>query len=182
MALRDDIGPLTPPLEVKETNKETKETKEKVEEGEESPRKEKKKEKYEWKGGALPEIPRGTLQTIFKHEPYDEVSRLGLKESTQILFRRTFKEGTGVLVVDQVDYFIYLFVFRIFILYLVSCILYLVSCILYLVSCILYLCLCSYFYFHNSFSISLFISISHPLPRSSQKAQDAKEASYQEIF
>ena len=70
--------------------------------GEKEGKKGEKEEKFEWKGGKLPEIPRGTLQTIFKHEPYDEVSRLGLKEETQTLFRKTFKDSTGVLVVDQV--------------------------------------------------------------------------------
>ena len=89
---------------------EGKEEKEKEENGdkEKGNGKEKgKKEKYEWAGGELPDISRGTLQTIFKHEPYDEVSRLGLKEETQTLFRKTFKEGTGVLVVDQVIYYYY---------------------------------------------------------------------------
>ncbi|KAJ3026655.1 UNVERIFIED_CONTAM: serine protease [Siphonaria sp. JEL0065] len=47
-------------------------------------------------------IPRGTLQTIFKYSPYDEVKRLGLIPETEAEVRKEFPDGTGMLVVSQV--------------------------------------------------------------------------------
>jgi S1-C subfamily serine protease len=47
-------------------------------------------------------VPRGTIQTIFRHCPYDEVHRLGLKPSTEAVVRSTVVGETGMLVVDQV--------------------------------------------------------------------------------
>ncbi|KAI8622830.1 hypothetical protein BC830DRAFT_1162701 [Chytriomyces sp. MP71] len=47
-------------------------------------------------------IPRGTLQTIFKFSPYDEVKRLGLKAEVEHEIRTAFPDGTGMLVVSQV--------------------------------------------------------------------------------
>lgn len=48
-------------------------------------------------------IPRGTIQTIFRHCPYDEVHRLGLLPSTEAVVRSTAVAGeVGMLVVDQV--------------------------------------------------------------------------------
>ena len=48
-------------------------------------------------------VTRGTLQTTFKHRPYDELSRLGLGEADETRLRGIFPEGTGLLVVDQVQ-------------------------------------------------------------------------------
>jgi len=47
-------------------------------------------------------IPRGTIQTIFRHCPYDEVHRLGLSPATEALVRSTVVGEIGMLVVDQV--------------------------------------------------------------------------------
>jgi len=47
-------------------------------------------------------IPRGTVQTVFRHCPYDEVHRLGLLRATESLVRSTLVSETGMLVVDQV--------------------------------------------------------------------------------
>ncbi|KAJ3189095.1 serine protease [Gaertneriomyces sp. JEL0708] len=47
-------------------------------------------------------IPRGTIQTIFKFSPYDEVKRLGLDSETEEKIRSTFVDSTGMLVVGQV--------------------------------------------------------------------------------
>ncbi len=47
-------------------------------------------------------VTRGTLQTTFRSEPYDELHRLGLTEETERLAREAFPEQTGMLTVEQV--------------------------------------------------------------------------------
>jgi S1-C subfamily serine protease len=47
-------------------------------------------------------VPRGDIQTVFKHAAYDEVRRLGLKEEIEAEVRKSFPEGEGMLVVSQV--------------------------------------------------------------------------------
>ncbi|MDX1480494.1 MAG: trypsin-like peptidase domain-containing protein [Woeseiaceae bacterium] len=47
-------------------------------------------------------VPRGTLQTEFVRQTYDELERLGLTEETEALVRRTYPELTGMLTVQQV--------------------------------------------------------------------------------
>lgn len=47
-------------------------------------------------------VSRGTLGTIFSHQPFDELRRLGLREQTQADIRRLFPDQTGMLVVNQV--------------------------------------------------------------------------------
>jgi len=48
------------------------------------------------------DIPRGTIQTVFRHCPYDEVHRLGLTREREALVRKSLPNETGMLVVDQV--------------------------------------------------------------------------------
>ena len=48
------------------------------------------------------DVPRGTLQTEFIHEPFAEARRLGLARETEAHIRQTFPDQTGVLVVEQV--------------------------------------------------------------------------------
>ncbi|MCP1727451.1 S1-C subfamily serine protease [Natronospira proteinivora] len=47
-------------------------------------------------------ITRGTLQTTFIRESYDELRRLGLDEDTETAARLAYPEQTGMLVVDRV--------------------------------------------------------------------------------
>ncbi|KNC98547.1 uncharacterized protein SPPG_06237 [Spizellomyces punctatus DAOM BR117] len=47
-------------------------------------------------------IPRGTVQTVFKFTPYDEVKRLGLDAPKEATVRDMFPESTGMLTVSQV--------------------------------------------------------------------------------
>ena len=45
------------------------------------------------------QVPRGTFQTIFKHQPFDEARRLGLDAETEKRIRQTARRETGVLCV-----------------------------------------------------------------------------------
>jgi S1-C subfamily serine protease len=47
-------------------------------------------------------ITRGTLQTTFRSEPYDELRRLGLTDESERRARKQFPEQTGMLVVEQI--------------------------------------------------------------------------------
>ncbi|MEO1036096.1 MAG: trypsin-like peptidase domain-containing protein [Pseudomonadota bacterium] len=47
-------------------------------------------------------VSRGTLQTVFVAEPYDELRRLGLTEDAEAKIRAEFPDNTGSLVVTQV--------------------------------------------------------------------------------
>jgi pro-apoptotic serine protease NMA111 len=48
-------------------------------------------------------VPRGTLETVFKYTPYDELKRLGLASGTEARMRRDYSKLTGMLVVDDVQ-------------------------------------------------------------------------------
>jgi len=47
-------------------------------------------------------VTRGTLQTTFRSEPYDELRRLGLTDDSERLARETAPSQTGMLAVEQV--------------------------------------------------------------------------------
>jgi S1-C subfamily serine protease len=55
-------------------------------------------------GASVPApVPRGTLETVFRYTPYDELRRLGLDELTEERMRRTYPRLTGMLVVAEVQ-------------------------------------------------------------------------------
>ncbi len=48
-------------------------------------------------------VPRGTLETVFKYTPYDELRRLGLNPETEARIRSAYPKLTGMLVVQDVQ-------------------------------------------------------------------------------
>ncbi len=48
-------------------------------------------------------VPRGTLETVFKYTPYDELRRLGLNADTETQMRGAYPKLTGMLVVEDVQ-------------------------------------------------------------------------------
>ena len=48
------------------------------------------------------QVQRGTIQTIFRHKPYNEIERLGLPNSLAANVRKERPDGVGMLVVDEV--------------------------------------------------------------------------------
>jgi S1-C subfamily serine protease len=48
-------------------------------------------------------VPRGTLETVFKYTPYDELNRLGLGPDVEARMRHAYPALTGMLVVDGVQ-------------------------------------------------------------------------------
>jgi len=47
-------------------------------------------------------VPRGTVQTIFLHTPYDELKRLGFPEEIEKICRERNRQGTGLLTARRV--------------------------------------------------------------------------------
>jgi S1-C subfamily serine protease len=48
-------------------------------------------------------VPRGTLETVFKYTPYDELRRLGLDPDTEAHMRSGYPKLTGMLVAEDVQ-------------------------------------------------------------------------------
>src|SRR3984893_518153 len=46
-------------------------------------------------------VPRGTLETVFKYTPYDELKRLGLNSDTEARMRSVYPKLTGMLAVEE---------------------------------------------------------------------------------
>lgn len=55
------------------------------------------------KAGAMPVVPRGTLQTMMEYTSYDEVRKLGLTTASEQRARALRPAGTGMLVVREVQ-------------------------------------------------------------------------------
>ncbi|HEY5810566.1 MAG TPA: trypsin-like peptidase domain-containing protein [Povalibacter sp.] len=49
------------------------------------------------------QVPRGTVETVFKYTPFDEVRRLGLQAQTEAEVRHKYPNSTGLLVVSEVQ-------------------------------------------------------------------------------
>ncbi|KAJ3323553.1 serine protease [Boothiomyces sp. JEL0866] len=47
-------------------------------------------------------VPRGTIQTIFQHSPYDELKRLGLDFETESFLRKEYPDITGMMAVKLI--------------------------------------------------------------------------------